>query len=79
MHPMQEQYLTLLFSLQGKYTILDMGPIDDEVVVAICALILVAVSLHYHIKVSLRWHYIVCFDGWTNTFQADSPTSHCIP
>ena len=29
-----------------------MGPINDEVVVAICALILVAVCLHYHIKVS---------------------------
>jgi hypothetical protein len=27
-----------------------MGPITDEVVVAIAALILVAVSLHYHIK-----------------------------
>ena len=31
-----------------------MGPINDEVVVAICALILVAVCLHYHIKVSTK-------------------------
>jgi hypothetical protein len=39
-----------------------MGPINDEVVVAICALILVAVCLHYHIKVStcMRTCMYVC-------------------
>lgn len=36
--------------VHGKYTILDMGPITAEVVVAIAALIIVAVLLHYHVK-----------------------------
>lgn len=34
----------------GKYTILDMGPITEEVVVAISALVIVAAMLHYHVK-----------------------------
>lgn len=36
--------------VHGKYTILDMGDINPEIVVAIAALIIVAASLHYHIK-----------------------------
>jgi AGZA family xanthine/uracil permease-like MFS transporter len=36
--------------VRGKYTIVDMGEMTDEVVVGIAALILVAASLHYHIK-----------------------------
>jgi AGZA family xanthine/uracil permease-like MFS transporter len=36
--------------VQGKYTILDMGPLTDEVVIAIACLILVAILMHYHIK-----------------------------
>ena len=36
--------------VRGKYTILDMGELTTEVVVAISALIIVAVLLHYHVK-----------------------------
>lgn len=36
--------------IRGKYTILDMGPITPEVVVAIANLIIVAACLHYHVK-----------------------------
>jgi len=36
--------------VQGKYTILDMGPLTDEVVIAISCLILVAILMHYHVK-----------------------------
>ena len=36
--------------VRGKYTILDMGEMTEEVVVAISALVIVAVLLHYHVK-----------------------------
>jgi AGZA family xanthine/uracil permease-like MFS transporter len=36
--------------VRGKYTIVDMGPITDEAIVGIAALILVAAALHYHVK-----------------------------
>lgn len=36
--------------VKGKYTILDMGPITNEVVVAIGGVIIVAAALHYHVK-----------------------------
>lgn len=36
--------------VRGKYTILDMGEITPEVVIAIAALIIVTVLLHYHVK-----------------------------
>ncbi len=36
--------------VRGKYTIIDMGNITDEIVVSIAALIIVAAMLHYHIK-----------------------------
>lgn len=36
--------------VRGKYTILDMGEITSEVIVAISALVVVAVLLHYHVK-----------------------------
>ena len=36
--------------VRGKYTIVDMGEITDEVVVGVAALILVAAMLHYHVK-----------------------------
>lgn len=36
--------------IRGKYTILDMGDLTPEVVVAISALVVVAVLLHYHVK-----------------------------
>jgi adenine/guanine/hypoxanthine permease len=36
--------------VKGKYTILDMGDISGEVIVAIGALILVTAALHYHVK-----------------------------
>lgn len=34
----------------GKYTIVDMGPITPEVVIAIASLVIVAAALHYHVK-----------------------------
>jgi AGZA family xanthine/uracil permease-like MFS transporter len=36
--------------VRGKFTILDMGELSPEVVVAIAALVVVAVCLHYHLK-----------------------------
>lgn len=36
--------------VRGKYTILDMGPLTPEVIIAIAALIVVTVLLHYHVK-----------------------------
>lgn len=36
--------------IRGKHTILDMGPLTDEIVVAMAALIIVAAMLHYHVK-----------------------------
>ena len=36
--------------VRGQFTIVDMGEITDEVVVAIAALILVSAALHYHVK-----------------------------
>ena len=36
--------------VRGKYTILDMGPITDEVVIAMISFIIVAAALHYHFK-----------------------------
>lgn len=45
-------YITPTVSLvtKGKYTILDMGEISSEVIIAISSLILVTAALHYHIK-----------------------------
>jgi hypothetical protein len=36
--------------VQGKYTILDMGELTLEVVIAMAALVIVAVMLHFHVK-----------------------------
>lgn len=36
--------------VRGRYTIVDMGEITSEVVIAISALIIVAACLHYHVK-----------------------------
>lgn len=36
--------------IHGKYTILDMGDLTPEVVIAMFALVLVAIMLHYHVK-----------------------------
>lgn len=36
--------------VRGKYTIVDMGPITLEIVVAITNLIIVAVMMHFHVK-----------------------------
>ena len=36
--------------VRGRYTIVDMGEITNEVVIAISALIIVAACLHYHVK-----------------------------
>lgn len=36
--------------VQGKYTILDMGELTLEVVIAMCSLVIVAVMLHFHVK-----------------------------
>jgi len=36
--------------VKGKYTIVDMGEISLEVIIAVCSLIVVAVCLHYHVK-----------------------------
>jgi len=36
--------------VRGKYTIVDMGEITSEVVIAIASLIIVAAMLHYHVK-----------------------------
>jgi len=36
--------------VKGKYTILDMGEITSEVIIAIAALILVTAALHFHVK-----------------------------
>lgn len=36
--------------VKGKYTVVDMGEITLEIIVAILALIVVAVCLHYHVK-----------------------------
>lgn len=36
--------------VRGKYTILDMGPLTIEVIIAIISLIIVAVMLHFHVK-----------------------------
>lgn len=36
--------------IHGKYTILDMGDITPEVIIAMMCLVLVAICLHYHVK-----------------------------
>ena len=36
--------------VKGKYTILDMGEITSEVIIAIASLILVTAALHFHVK-----------------------------
>ncbi len=36
--------------VRGKYTIVDMGPITTEVIIAVAAIIIVAAALHYHVK-----------------------------
>jgi xanthine/uracil/vitamin C permease (AzgA family) len=36
--------------IRGKYTILDMGDLTPEVIIAISSLVIVAVMLHYHVK-----------------------------
>lgn len=36
--------------VRGKYTIVDMGEITEEVIIAIASLIIVAAMLHYHVK-----------------------------
>jgi adenine/guanine/hypoxanthine permease len=36
--------------VKGKYTVLDMGPITDEIVIAVASTIIVAACLHYHVK-----------------------------
>lgn len=42
--------LAVSLVVKGKYTILDMGEITSEVIIAIASLILVTAALHYHIK-----------------------------
>lgn len=36
--------------VRGKYTVLDMGEITPEILIAMAAVIIVSVALHYHIK-----------------------------
>ena len=60
--------------IRGKYTILDMGPITDEVVIAIASLIVVAAMLHYHVKGAFCSGLIMGTVLWWVT-NGGSPTS----
>eukprot|EP01034_Spumella_vulgaris_P036748 gene36748-45333_t len=40
----------IILVVRGKYTILDMGEITNEIVIAICVLIIIAAMLHCHVK-----------------------------
>eukprot|EP01039_Chlorochromonas_danica_P004042 gene4042-4420_t len=69
--------------VRGKYTILDMGELTTEIVVAIANLIIVAVMLHYHVKGAfccglfvgtLLWWIID--NAWPNSFAAQPETKN---
>ena len=36
--------------IHGKYTILDMGTITPEIIIAMFGVVIVAILLHYHVK-----------------------------
>eukprot|EP00607_Mallomonas_marina_P008987 CAMPEP_0182417014 /NCGR_PEP_ID=MMETSP1167-20130531/1453_1 /TAXON_ID=2988 /ORGANISM="Mallomonas Sp, Strain CCMP3275" /LENGTH=739 /DNA_ID=CAMNT_0024590283 /DNA_START=59 /DNA_END=2279 /DNA_ORIENTATION=- len=57
--------------VQGKYTILDMGPITGEVVIGMLAFVLLGILAHYHVKgafcVSLIFGSLlfwIIYDAW---------------